>query len=505
MRPFTHLRARAAIAALLLGLALTLALGASAGASTMTAPTPMAGTTVSASLGSNATPTTGASASAIFGCRASVARVMLGSTVLAEPAVANAPTNPCEDDQTLVQQTGLAGGTSALNLGTIGPAGAYTHEVGELGGTTSPAATAVAQVNALSLNLGPYTLSVAGNLEAQVAVECTKTSLTSQASSNLDVITLTGPGLPAGGETLEIGHSVNQIVGNLPAALQSLVSITANEQIASANAITERMLDIKLLNSAVQVVIGEATVAVPNPGICGENTIAPPTGTIPSTLMPCTSESVLDSSTGDCVLFVNGQVIYVSVPFGGPQGGTVVPLIYARQHYRSPCLYGPGPKWAFIVTKPGIHARGTFGSDRIIGLGPNETIAGLAGNDCIDEQGGGHEHLFDGNGNDRAYSLKGTTRIGLGGGNDYVNGQHSGGFTTVGNGRDTVIAGTRPSSIDVGLHTDRIHTTRAYARIYDLSYGGIINCGNRNDRLFARIHVARYAAKHGCRRIVHLH
>ena len=503
------MRMLVATVAAALGVTLSLVLGGGFGAAAATGAAP------AATSGSQ-----GASASMIFGCRASVSRAEIAGQVVAEPAVANPATTPCNNDSALVQTVGLLGSSSPLNIGNVGPAGASTYETGALGSATSPAATAVANVTGLTLSFGGYTLTVAGPLTAQAAVECMATSLSTQGSSSgLNVITVSGPGLPSGGQQLEIGGAVNQVVANLPAPLAALISITANEQTVTATSLTETLLDIKLLASNVHVVVGEAKVSYPNPAICAENvpggsstvttpgtstTVVEPSGSVPGTLAQCTDGSVYDPKNGDCVIYANGQTIYVSKPFKGPSGGQIYSLTNAKKHWHSPCFAGPGPKWVLIVTKRGGHAKGTPGSDRILGLGANESIFGLSGNDCIDEHGGGHEVITDMNGNDRAYSVKGDTRIAEGNGNDRVNAEHGGGWITVGNGKDTIFGGKQRERIDVGLNADHIYTYRAFARIYDLSKYGYITCGNRTDKVFARQRVANYAAKHGCVKIDHL-
>jgi hypothetical protein len=509
------------------------------------------------------------SAAQIFGCRASVARLSLAGRTLLEPAVANqaaaAPDDtPCNDDSALVQRIGLTGTSSPLNLGSLGPAGAYTYQTGALGGSPSPGATAVADVQALNLTLGAYTLTVAGPLEAQAAMECVGTTLQTQGSSNLDVITLTGPGLPAGGETLEVGGVVNKIVGNLPAALSALVSITANEQITTSDSITERLLDVKLLDSAVQLVVGEATLTAPNPNVCAANVtptstvtvttpgqtvtepgstvtqpgstvtepgstvtepgstvtqpgstttvttpgkptvIVEPSGSVPGYLQQCATGSVIETSTGNCVIYFGGTVIFVSKPFKGPTGGTVVALPYAQAHYRSPCLTGPGPDWVLLVTARGAHAKGTPYSDRILGLNADQHIDGLAGNDCIDEQGPSG-HLQDGNGKDRLYVSSGVNRVIAGNGDNVIHGGHGRNWITDGIGADHIYGGTRPNRIDAFANKKWIYGRSGHDRIWTNSAVAQIHCGGgRHDLVFARVGVARFAAKHGCRRIVRL-
>ena len=52
----------------------------------------------------------------------------------------------------------------------------------------------------------------------------------------------------------------------------------------------------------------------------------------------------------EIVLRGGAQNIVVSKPFAGPTGGSVVPLAAARKKFKSPCLYGQGPKFVVMGT-----------------------------------------------------------------------------------------------------------------------------------------------------------
>jgi Ca2+-binding RTX toxin-like protein len=460
------------------------------------------------------TATVPETASAAFGCRSSVLRATLAGTTLAEPAVANSATTPCNNASTLVQSAALLG-NSPLNIGTVGPAGAYTYESGSLDGGT-PGVTAIAEVNALSLNVGGYTLSVAGPIEAQAAVECVGTTLTPSYTSNLDALTVTGPGLPAAGETIELGSAVNQIVSGLPAALSALISIKANNLVQGTNSYTAQLLNVSLLTvgstPTVNLVVGEASVSYADPNVCNANvtpgttpgtvtTITAPTGTVPTAFEDCTPTSVLDSSTGDCVVYDNGVAIFVSKPFQGPQGGTVQTLSYARAHYHSSCLSGAGPGWVLIVTSVNGTAKGTPLSDRIIGLGSGEHIYGLAGDDCIDAQGA-KATVSDGNGTDRIYVTKGVNRVVAGNGNNVIHGGSGKDWITDGTGNDYIYGGKGANRIDAYGNEKHIFGGPSNDRIWTNSMRAFISCGGgTKDILFARKGVAGYGKTHGCEKV----
>jgi hypothetical protein len=521
--------------AAVLGIGLSATLGGAFGVNSATGASPSA----------VAVASTSQPASELFNCRASVARAVLAGNTAAEPAVSGS-TTACPSGQTLVQQTSLVGSGSpltALDLGTVGPAGAYTDPSGAIGSGQSAGGTAVAQVNALSLNLGPYTLSAAGSLEAQASAYCAVDGSTGYATqpavagtSNLDALTLSGPGLPAAGETLELGGTVNEIVGNLPAALGALVSIKANEQILGSNSqtITERMLDITLLASNVQIVVGEAIAGFNEPDVCSLNTPNSITNTVtnsstttitgqngtattvttagattvintstttPSFLEDCAPGSVLDSSSGNCVIYDGTQTIFVSKPFQGPSGGEVVTLADANAHYHSPCLTGAGPGWALIVSAVDGTAHGTPSSDRIIGLGSGEHIIGLAGDDCIDAQAA-RAKVSDGNGRDRIYVSTGVNRVIAGNGPNVIHGGHGRNWITDGTGNDTIYGGTLPNRIDAYGNEKHIYGGPGNDRIWTNSIRAYVNCGGgKADRLFARRKIAAYGLKHGCEKV----
>jgi RTX calcium-binding nonapeptide repeat (4 copies) len=529
------------------------------------------GTTAAAAATSNS----GLSASAIFGCRASLARVSLVGDTLLEPSVANTATTPCDDDSSLSGAVQLAVGP--LSLGSIGPAGEFTDETGALGSTTSPGVTAVSDIQAVNLNLAGYTLTIAGPIEAQAAIECVGTTLSDQGSASLDALTVSGPGLPSGGESLPLSGVVNDLL-DLPAPLSDLLKITADEQIVGTNSLTERVLDIQLLLNNIQVVVGEATASVPNPAICADNvpnsttvtnttttpgttvttpgttttittpgttvttggqtittpattqtvttpgsttttpgstttvTLPPPSGSVPSGLQPCTVGSSLDPTLGECVIYGSGgQVIIVSKPFHGPEGGVVLTIPEAIAKYGSdPCLISKGQQdWVLVATTKGGKVQGTPLSDRILGLGAYERIAGLAGNDCIYGKGG-NQTIYDGNGKNIVYAAGGHNRIGVGNGGDHVYGRSIKGakgtdYITTGNGNDTIYGGTGSSRINAGLGRNYVWGGPTKNRVFTNSAVSFVHCGtSKDDTLFARAETAAYGIKHGCEKIHYL-
>ncbi len=480
-------------------------------------------------------------ASQIFGCRASVARVDI-ETLTIEPAVANTGTVPCKDDQTLLQKVAVP--SSAEDLVTVGPAGAFTYETGSLG--DAPGATAVTAVDAVSIpSIG---LTIVGPIQAQASYECEGTTLVENGSSDLSVIDLDG-------KEIDLASSSSPTA---PITIPGLATITFNQEIKTNTSLTERILDVQLL-TGIDIVVGEATVTLPVGDPCSGNvtpttttatdtittpatttTVTTPGGTTtvvttpgtsttttktittpgtgtgyaiavgstPTNLEACAPGSQLDPATGDCVIFLaGGGTIYVSKPFKGPSGGTVETIPEAESQYGvDPCLTEAGLQdWVLVATARGGRVKGTPYSDRILAMGAYERVAGLAGNDCIWGKGG-NQTLFDGNGKDRTYVGTGHNRVGIGNGNNYINARYISGavgtdWLTDGNGDNTIYGGKNATRIDDGLGHDKVYGGAKGDRIYIASGDAKVWCGNGKDTLFARGSTALFGQKHSCEKI----
>jgi Ca2+-binding RTX toxin-like protein len=433
-----------------------------------------------------ATGTPSPSAGNPFGCRASGARVELGGATVAEPIVANAPTYPCYTASQGVATVSIPTGNSNSILG--GPVGAFTDVAGSSDGSVAYGAAAVASVKGVTIPTGSGVVTVVGPAEADAGYECENGSVVGFGQSTLNVIyvngkktTLPTPGKPT---TITLGGGAY---------------IALNEKIQSASSITERVVDIHLASGS-EIVVGEAQVTQNGTNPCAGVTGAPPS------LEICPPGSTLNVVAQACEIILNGgkTVIYVSRPFKGPSGGTVVALSVARKRYHSPCLYGPGPKYALVATKRGGHVEGTLYSDRILALGAFERVAGLGGNDCIDGKGG-NQKLFDGNGKDRVWASGGFNRIGVGNGNDQVNGRNGRDWITAGNGNDTVRGGRGNSRIDVGIGHDHVYGGPGRNRIWAAGDNARVSCGSGGHNLaFVRRRAYSYALSHGCTRVIRL-
>jgi hypothetical protein len=328
-------------------------------------------------------------------------------------------------------------------------------------------------------------ISVVGPVTSSASYGCSNGKLVSSSGSTLDVLYIAGKAiaLPSPGAPLTI-----QLGGG------SYVAI--NEKTTTSTSITERVLHVHLAGIA-DIVVGEATVDYSGSDPCAGSSGPPPN------LNACPAGSTLDPVHLVCVIILpGGVVIVVGPPFTGPTGGTVLAVSVARKKYKSPCLNGPGPKYALIVTKSHGRATGTLKADRILALGPYERIAGLGGNDCID--GRSHNQtIWDGNGKSpRIYGGTGKTRIGVGNGNGHIYGRKGADWITAGNGNDWIYGGSSSSRIDVGLGRNHVFGGPKNNRIYDASGHGVVRCGSgKRNVAYLRNRAAKYGAKHGCEKI----
>jgi hypothetical protein len=334
---------------------------------------------------------------------------------------------------------------------------------------------------------------IAGPIQTTASYSCVNDQLQASGTSTLNLINVNGTNMPVP----EGQPYTSTILGG--------ITISTNQQVKTANSLTETALEIDIPNVA-DIVVDEAKVTQSVTDPCAGTSGPPPI------LEICPPGSTLNIAAQLCEIVVtnpNGTttVIVVSRPFQGPSGGTVYPTgVVAKKYPGYPCTTGPGPKFALVATKQGGRVYGTPKSDRILALGAYERIAGLGGNDCIDGNGG-HQTIFDGNGNDKDYSANGFNRIAVGNGNDYVNARTGSVWITAGNGRDTVYGGTGGSRIDVGLGKDHVYGKGTKKnRIWGGANGAKISCGpGHNNTAFVRTKAEHYAKTHGCQHIHLLH
>src|SRR5580658_8189618 len=97
-----------------------------------------------------------------FGCRASAARVTLGSSTILEPLIANPKTAPCSSDEHGLSSVNVT--QTANSFVNAGPAAVVTDSVYSPGG--SAGAAAVANVQGVTIPTSSGTISVVGPVEA---------------------------------------------------------------------------------------------------------------------------------------------------------------------------------------------------------------------------------------------------------------------------------------------------------------------------------------------------
>jgi hypothetical protein len=437
------------------------------------------------SAGSAAAATTTSTVPSVtpFSCRASSARVTLLNSITVEPLVANAPDTPCKSDQHGVSSVNVpTTGSPGVNAG---PAAVLTDSVFAPVEGAARGAAADSDVQGVVIPVPGNTISIVGPVTSSAYYACSNGNLTSGSGSTLDVLSVGGQAiaLPSPGAPLTI-----QLGGG------SYIAI--NEKTTTATSITERVLHVHLAGIA-DIVVGEASVDYSGSDPCAGSNGPPPN------LNACPPGSTLDPVRLLCVIILpGGQVIVVGPPFTGPSGGTVLAVSVARKKYKSPCLNGPGPKYALIATKPHGRVTGTLKADRIIAFGAFERIAGLGGNDCIDGRGF-HQTIWDGNGRSpRIYGGTGPTRIGVGNGNGHIYGRNGADWITAGNGNDTIYGGTRSSRIDVGVGHSHVFGGPRDNRIFAAGTNALVSCGSgKHNVAYLRFHASKYAAKHGCEKI----
>jgi hypothetical protein len=376
----------------------------------------------------------------------------------------------------------VSGNTPSIQAG---PVGAFTDNASGSAFGSSPGAAAVVSVRGVTIPTSSGTVFIAGPIQAIAQYACANGKLTSSASSTLNLIYVNGAAhpLPTNKEsTLNLGGGAY---------------ISTNIQTKTATSLTEQILRVHIPGLA-DIVLGEAVVSLSKSDPCaGTNGPPPP-------LEICPTGSTLEVAQQYCVIVYRGQTIIVSRPFKGPSGGTVYPLAVARKKTHSPCLFGPGPKFAVLAYKRGGRVEGTLLSDRIVAIGSFERVAGLGGNDCLDGKGT-TERLFDGSGKDRVFAARGRNRIAVGNGNDRISGGRDGDRITTGNGNDTIYGNAGNDGIDAGLGHNHIFGGTGQNRIFEPGANAIVNCGpDPGNRAFLRAKAIPYASAHGCQRILHL-
>jgi RTX calcium-binding nonapeptide repeat (4 copies) len=353
-------------------------------------------------------------------CRASAARATVGTTVIAEPIVANAPASPCS-----TQHGELAGVAPLGGLSVSLPRASTRRDDGVI--------AAAAGVASASLG-GALPISVGAVHVTQIS-SCQDGRTVTSGSSSVEALTIGGTAVSViGGRTLD--HSVlgvrirtNQLVGDTRRAL---------------------VLDI----AGTEVVLGEATAsgdacrstAVGGPA-GSEGSGGPGGGATSSQICPRGARYRVDDNV--CVIDVRSatgaveRTIVVGRPYSGPDGGTLMSLSEARALVAagrladSACLRGKGPDYVVLGGSGSDRITGSNGDDRILGVGGADRIGGGRGDDCID--GGTRSDVLSGS--------EGADRILGGAGNDHLDG---------GTGKDTLSAGVGNDTVNTAFGADTV-------------------------------------------------
>jgi hemolysin type calcium-binding protein len=461
-----------------------------------------------------------AAAASPFGCRASLARISSGGPGGLEPVVANPPGSPCMTDSSGVSTISLPSGGSPSVI--AGPGGAFTFSSTSQPTTTgavAPGASALASVDGVTIPTSNGLIVVVGPIEARASYACDNGQLVSHGSTSLDLLEINGTPVPlaSGQQTIPLGGGSY---------------ITANEEIKTPTSLTERALDVHFQGGG-EIILGEALVTLNTADPCaGTQTQTPPA------VNPCPDGSTYVPSAQACEIIVPGeQTIFISQPYGGPTGGTVLSITVARKRYHSPCLYGPGPNYVIVGTNGPDRINGTARSERILGLGGADRIAGQAGDDCIDG-GSGNDRIYGGNGNERIYGGPGDDRISVQNGDSLIYGDSGNNQIFVGDGNNVIYGGPGNNRISVGRGSNRIFggagkddistadgnnyisggrrggriwvgngldsiwAWSGFTRIYAPGERDAVHCGSRQaDLVYLNFFATRYARRHGCTRV----
>jgi hypothetical protein len=395
-------------------------------------------------------------ASPLWKCRASALYTSIAGNNRVEPIVANGnPSTAGNKSPDRAQCSNEEAGADNLatplgipnTLVSAQSASAKTTIDPELGLAIDQKVTATSRVEKLGLPLGGTTVLIGvGAANSTATGSCVNGAPKLDATSSMADLTLGGTPI-----------SLNELLAGVQQLLQPLgvlVDIKFNEQVRDGHSLIVRAAHIKLLGSNQAVPLADIVIAESK--IDTEQFTCDKNHQIPGINQQiCPTGSTYDAMTGLCIIAVAGsgtngagsQIIVVGRPFQGPSGGTVVPLVKARQLYGNKlCLEGKGPAYAVVGTKGRDKITGTNGRDRILGLGGNDSLDGGRGADCID----------GGSGNDRISGGIGSDRIIGGAGNDVLRGDLDNDVITGGAGNDKISGGAGADHLNGGDGNDII-------------------------------------------------
>lgn len=430
------------------------------------------------SLGAAATATA-ADTFATWSCRASAVELQLGQNSRVAPILSDR--SPCSDGSVGVPNVGEALGL-APNV-TARTAYAITQVKPPTGFPKDQTIGATAGVEGLVVDVIPGLKLTVDAAQSNAGASCASGAPVFTGASKVAALKINDQEVLLDSALTSVVDPVSQ------SPLGAVVQVKLNEQIKTADGITQRAAHVIVLSGqggggtpVADIVIAESKLASSN--ACDPNAVnnRPVGGSGTDGLQVCPSGSTLDAR-GLCVILAAntaGQgLTVVGVPFSGPSGGRVVALDVARKRFTSPCLSGPGPKFVVVGTNKRDRITGTNRPDRILGLGGNDALDGGRGNDCIDGGTGG-DSMSGALGNDRIFGMSGKDHLNGGPGTDRLSG---------GTGNDSINAAFGQDKVFGGPGIDFINVATA-------GKPATVNCGTGRDKV--RVNANEKRRTKGC-------
>jgi Ca2+-binding RTX toxin-like protein len=227
------------------------------------------------------------------------------------------------------------------------------------------------------------------------------------------------------------------------------------------------------------------------------------------------------ASGGLCEIAAGSEGNSSAITFnaGDIYGGTVYSLAYAREHYNSLCLDGPGPNYAVIGNNADNTIKVSGTRQRVLGLGGADKITVKSGPKTCVDAGTGNDTVKAGKAAVRVYGGEGNDKITVGNGNDVVYGGGGQDKIKAGNGNDSLNGGAGNDKIKAGNGTDRLYGNAGADKLTagtgrDYLFGGpgndmmrargnvaYVNGGNGHNVAYVKRPMASFARKHGTKHV----
>ncbi|HEX5194392.1 MAG TPA: choice-of-anchor P family protein [Solirubrobacteraceae bacterium] len=458
-----------------------------------------------------------------FGCTATTAKAtLLGQNLLPGATTANAANTPCANDaQTLNATTVNPLGLIGL---TAGPASATTKLTTRSvnGSTVYTDATATSSVDALSLTAPGLSIAITTPSQAKVEYACVNDALVPSASSTLNVITINGNTIPLSGLPQDL-------------SIPGVATIQVNQKTTTGDSTTEELLHVQLLGlvaTGLTLDAGSATASASGSAPCagttdngggggngagggsgggnggGNGGNGCPVGSTPTAGATCTIPAGSEDNR-KAIVFNAGNIT----------GGNVMSLALARHRYKSLCLNGAGPKYAVVGNSRNNRITVRNVRERVLGLGGRDRVTVSSGNHtCVDGGTGndtvkagkapirvygsnGNDKITVGNGKDVVYGGGGQDRIHAGNGNDSLNGGGGNDTIVAGNGNDHLYGNVGADKLTAGTGRDFLFGARGNDRLTARGKHAYANGGSGHNTAYVRAGNAKFAHKHGCKKV----